>query len=346
MNLNPFVQTILTAQLTEYVGSLLPHLAGARITDLERLSYNPVSEVYRFTLGYDEGGETHRQTFVLKLYADSPDGMDRALKERHALFSLRGAHYPVPGVLAVEVEGSPLQRPFVIMEHIDGPTLEAAFTLADDTRRAELVAMFVNLLVDLHGRGASVLTPRMSSAPSPLALVNREVYALRTWANTALLSAYLPVIEWLYARRVDVPTSIPVITHRDFVPANVVLNERGMPHVLDWAWQVGDARFDLAWTLGALRRAGLAELADQVLAEYQRVTGGEVEGLLYFEVLVATRWLMMVHMQLREHLSYGRASQHSALLMSVLQPARDALAFVALHTGLEGLPAADDLLTA
>jgi aminoglycoside phosphotransferase (APT) family kinase protein len=252
----------------------------------------------------------------------------------------------VPGVLAVEVEGSPLQRPFVIMEHIDGPTLEAAFALADEARRVELVAMFVNLLVDLHGRGASVLTPRMTNTPSPLALVNREVYALRTWANTALLPAYLPVIEWLYAQRVDVPTSTPVITHRDFVPANVVLNARGMPHVLDWAWQVGDARFDLAWTLGALRRAGMPELADEVLAEYQRVTGGAVEGLRYFEVLAATRWLMATHMQLRDHLSYGREAQYSAALMSVLQPARDALAFVAQHTGLEGLPTADELLTA
>jgi len=333
----------LQTQLTDYAQTLLPPGVDARTAELERLTFNLDSEVYRFTLRYQEAALERSQTFIIKLYANTPDGMDRALKERHALFNLRGARYPVPGVLAMEVEKSPLGRPFVIMEHIDGQTFEDAISGADPARRAELVAQFVNLMTDLHGRSPAVLVARMTT-PSPLAMVNREIHTLRGLANTSQLHAYLPVVDWLYARRAEVPCDSPAIRHRDFVPSNVVLNPRGMPHVVDWAWQVGDPRYDLAWTLLALRRDGQVALATEILAEYERVTGAAVVGLTYFEVLASTRWLMGIGLDLRALLADGEMTQHAALMMSVLQSARDALTFIESQTDLD-LPDAEVLLT-
>jgi aminoglycoside phosphotransferase (APT) family kinase protein len=334
----------LKTQLAEYTASLFPASQNPQITELANLATGAHSEVYRFTLAYDEAGTSRAQQFVVKLYASTPDGMDRALKERHALFSLRGAHYPVPGVLAVEVEESPLERPFVIMEYIDGQRLDAALREADPAQRAELVGQFVNLMTDLHGRGTAVLTPRMQGLPSPNVLANREVYSLRQTVEGRLLGQYRPLIEWLYARRGSVPCSAPVVTHRDFVPSNVVLDPRGMPYVLDWAWQIGDPRYDLAWTLLTLERTGQAALAAQVLAEYERVTGGEVEGLGFYRVLVAARWLIETTVALRDHLSYGEHPQHAALMLAVLEPARAVLASVQAATGL-ALGAVEDVLS-
>jgi len=338
-------QNILQTQLTEYANTLLPPGVDARITQLNRLTFSPSSEVYRFTLTYDEAGLERNQTFIIKLYAKTPDGMDRALKERHALFNLRGAHYPVPGVMAMEIEKSPLERPFVIMEHIDGQTFAEGFanTNADPARRSELVAQFVNLMTDLHGRNPTVLVSRMTT-PSPLAMVNREIFTLRTLANTYQLHGYLPMVDWLYSHRAEFPCDNPAITHRDFVPSNIVLDPRGMPHVVDWGWQVGDPRYDLAWTLLALRRGGQSVLAAEIQAEYERVTGGAVVGLSYFEVLASIRWLMGVSQDLRGLLTDNQMTQHAAMMMSLLQPSRDALAFIAAHTGLE-LPSAEALLS-
>lgn len=333
----------LQAQLTDYARTLLPPNVDARAAELERLNISPASEVYRFGLHYEEQGLSRTQTFIIKLYDNTPDGMDRALKERHALFNLRGAHYPVPGVLAIEVENSPLGRPFVIMEHIDGQTFAEAFAHADTARRAELIAQFVNLMTDLHRRNPTVLVSRLA-ATSKLALVNREIYTLRGLANTYQLTEYLPLVDWLYNHRAEVPCETPVITHRDFVPSNIILNPRGMPYVVDWGWQVGDPRYDLAWALLALRREGQTTLAADILAEYQRVTGGVVEGLIFFEVLASTRWLMGISQELRGLLGQAKATQHAALMMSLLQPARDALAIIEAHTGLD-LPTAEVLLT-
>ena len=335
-------QNLLQTQLSDYARTLLPDGVDARITPLERLTFGPHSEVYRFILTYDEAGLERSQTFIIKLYANTPDGMDRALKERHALFNLRGAHYPVPGVLAMEVEKSPLERPFVIMEHIDGQTFEDAIANADPARRAELVAQFVNLMTDLHGRNPKVLVSRMTT-PSQLAMVNREIHTLRGIANTYQLQIYLPMVDWLYSHRTEVPCDAPAITHRDFVPSNVVMDSRGMPHVVDWGWQVGDPRYDLAWTLWALRRDGQAPLAAEILTEYERVTGGDVAGLTYFEVLAAIRWLMGVSQDLRGLLADEDMTQHAAMMMSLLQPARDAVAFIRTHIDLD-IPDAEVLL--
>jgi len=336
-------QNLLQTQLTDYARTLLPPGVDARTVQLERLTFNVYSEVYRFALNYAEAGLERTQTFIIKLYANTPDGMDRALKERHALFNLRGAHYPVPGVLAMEVEKSPLGRPFVIMEHLDGQTFEQAIASADPARRSELVAQFVNLMTDLHGRGTAVLVARMAT-PSPLAMVNREIHTLRGLANTPPLQAYLPLVDWLYAHRAEVPCEAPAITHRDFVPSNIILDARGMPHVVDWVWQVGDPRYDLAWALWALRRDGQSALASDVQTEYERVTGGEVVGLSYFEVLAAARWLVGVSQDLQAFLIEGQVTQHAALRISLLQPAHDALTFIQSRTGL-ALPAAEMLLS-
>lgn len=335
--------SVLQSQLTDYARTLLPPGVDARTADFARIAINPHSEVYRFALNYDEAGLERSQTFVIKLYANTPDGMDRALKERHALFHLRGAHYPVPGVLAMEIEDSPLERPFVIMEHIDGQTFADALSQATPARRAELVGQFVNLMTDLHRRNPAVLVSRMTT-PSPLAMVNREIYTMRGLATTHQLTEYLPLLDWLYAHRSGVPCATPVITHRDFVPSNIIFNERGMPYVLDWGWQIGDPRYDLTWTLWALRREGKSALADEVLAEYERATGSPVEGLRFFEVLTATRWLMGISQTARGLLGQARATEHAALMMSLIQPARDALAFIEAQTGLD-LPTADVLLT-
>lgn len=259
------------------------------IDEFELLKRGPHSEVYAFTLAYDEGGERTRQRLVLKTYADTVDGKDRALKERHALYHLRTARYAVPGVAALEVDDNPLGRPFILMEYVDGAPMAEVLPLVDDRGRTELAQQFVGLLTALHDLGHQVLVPRMG-ALSEFALVNREIHTMRSLAADYSLEALTPVLDWLYAQRVSAPR--PVITHRDFHPSNVLLNASGVPYVIDWVWQVSDPRYDLAATLGQLERGGDAGFANAVLAEYERVTGGAVAALDYFRVMAETRWLI------------------------------------------------------
>jgi aminoglycoside phosphotransferase (APT) family kinase protein len=132
-----------------------------------------------------------------------------------------------------------------------------------------------------------------------------------------------------------------VVNHRNYTLSNVIVGPSGAMSVVDWGWQIGDARFDLAWTLLDLERAGMAELRDEVLAEYERVTGAPVADLAYFEVIAALRWLMdAVHEARRA----GTLKPGQELLREAMLPAvREAAAKIAAHTGIE-LPAAEVLL--
>jgi aminoglycoside phosphotransferase (APT) family kinase protein len=265
---------------------------NARIDNLTQVNNGWASDVYTFTLRYDENGESSSQHLVLKTFADTTEGKDRALKERHALFNLRADRYPVPGVAAVEIDPIHLGTPFVVMEKIDGELLWDALQTADEYKRAELIRLFVGLLVDLHERSVEKLVP--NAKVTEHTLVNREVYNLRSLANQYERPEMLPVIEWLYERRKDAPTDRPVITHRDYHPWNVLLTEHGRPFVIDWGWQISDARYDLAWTLTLLERSGYGDLSKEVLAQYEAMTGKPVDHLDYFAVLATTRWLMEV----------------------------------------------------
>jgi aminoglycoside phosphotransferase (APT) family kinase protein len=280
---------------------------NARIDDLTQVNNGWASDVYTFTLRYEENGQSVGQNFVLKTYADTPDGKDRALKERHALFNLRADRYPVPGVAAVEIDPVYLGTPFVVMEKVDGELLWDALQTADEHKRAELIRLFVGLLVELHELGVEKLVP--NAKVSEHTLVNREVYTLRSLATHYERSEMLPVIDWLYERRKDVPTDRPVITHRDYHPWNVLLTEQGRPFVIDWGWQISDPRYDLAWTLTLLERSGYSDFRNEVLVQYEAMTGKPVEHLDYFEVLATTRWLMEVTNSLMFGINLREGSQ-------------------------------------
>jgi aminoglycoside phosphotransferase (APT) family kinase protein len=290
-NLNPLEQ--LETDLRAYYAGQPTTGSDPHVENLTQLNSGWASDVYAFTLRYDEAGETVRQNLILKAYANNVDGKDRALKERHALFKLRADHYPVPGVAAVEIDDVHIGRPFIIMEQVNGRLMWEAFQAADDTQRKELIRLFVGLLVDLHALGAGILTPNIKIG-GEFTLINREIYTLRGLVTTYGRDEFLPLVEWLYERRKGAPCHTPVVTHRDYHPWNVMLTDQGRPFVIDWGWQISDPRFDLAWTLTLMARSGYPEFRDQMLAEYERVTGGSVDELDYFEVLANTRWLLDV----------------------------------------------------
>lgn len=284
--------------LLDYLSDLPSTGKNPRISPLEPLQEGWASDIYRFTLTFDKGKKTVEKNLVIKTYTNSSDGKDRALKEKHALSKLNAAKYPVPDAPNVEIDPDIIGRPFVIMEYIEGTTMMTLIEDADPGTRQQLIKTFVGLLTDLHDLGPYVLVPSMKKA-SQWVLVNREIYTMRGLIQTYDLSEFSEIVEWLYDNRKRVPCDSPVVTHRDFHPWNVMMTDDGAPYVLDWGWQISDPRFDIAWTVTLLERSGYAELADEILTEYETVTGASVDELDYFKVLATTRWLINIVNSLR-----------------------------------------------
>jgi aminoglycoside phosphotransferase (APT) family kinase protein len=334
-------ELILRNQLQAYLAGQPETGENARVESLRRIGGRGASGVYAFELVHDEAGEAVTQKLVLKTYPASAEGVDRALKERHALYHLRTARYPVPAVVSVETETDLLGGPFVIMQQVEGRTLGAALETADERERRGLVAQFVGLLVDLHDRGPEALVRREIAPLSEHALITREIHTMRVHAGQREQQEFLPVIDWLFTRRKHVASGGMVVNHRNFTLSNVIVDPSGRMSVVDWGWQLGDARFDLAWALLDLERNGLAGLRDEVLAEYERVTGRPVADLPYFEAVAALRWLMdTVHDARRAGILDGGQDR---LREAMLPAVADAASRIAVVTGIE-LPGAADLL--
>lgn len=319
-------------QLLEYYVNQPDVGENPEILDFASLSSGWASDVYAFTLRYEEAGQSVRQRLVLKTFTDNMDGIDRALKERHALFNLRSARYPVPGVSRVETDAVHIGKPFIVMEQVEGHLLADLLETADESERHALVELFVGLMTQLHSLSAKVLVPSLQPV-SEFALVNREVHTLRGLVQQYGLTELAPLVDWLYTNRKSVPSPEPVITHRDFHPWNILLTSSGVPYVIDWGWQLSDARYDLAWTLTLLERSGFGTLRDAILAEYERVTGGVVQQLSYFEVLATTHWLFNITHSIRtgDALREGAAATFRT---AMVEPVHQAFKLLTTRTGV------------
>ncbi len=336
------MNTPLVASLQYYIANLPWVGQHVAIESFEPLKLGIDSEVYRFTVAYDENGQRIRDTFALKVYQDTSDGKDRALKERHALHHLRAAHYAVPGVLVAEIDPEYLGRPFIIMEYVESQTMQQRITdTADDPAAREALARtFAQLLAALHQHDYKLLVPRMAEL-STYALINREIHTMRGLIHDYGQAELSPVLDWLHAERQRSGTPQIAVTHRDFHPSNVLLTDDGVPYVVDWGWQISDARYDLAWTLAQLTREGQADFAAHMLDEYTRINTAGGEALGYFTLLAETRWLISVWARVRH--GFERADERDAYRESVREAVQAALSLLTCETGVT-LPTAQQLL--
>ncbi len=333
------MSTELQSQLRVYCYVKFDYYDQVEINDLKIIVSNPESSVYSFTLRYNQNGEAKSDSLILKTFTDDVYGKDRTLKERHALKQLHYRGYPVPRPVASEVDAGHIGQPFIIMEQVQGQKLSDVLASSSESRQHALLTPFVQLLVDLHTMNIKALVDNLL-VQDEYTLIKRELYNLKPLV--APYESLKPILAWLNEHRDEVPCPRPSINHRDFVPQNVILTDEGKQVVLDWGWQIGDPRADLAWLMSDLEREGKDELSEFILSEYERLDGNPVENLGYFKVLANLRWLVGVgkDFQVNHALQNGAGARVRAELQPLLG---QALESIGVSTGL-ALPTVEGLL--
>jgi aminoglycoside phosphotransferase (APT) family kinase protein len=324
--------------LLSYYLKNFPTRSNIKVSAVETLTSGFASDVYSFHLAYNEDGAAHSENLILKTYPAGAVGADRALRERHALDNLHTEGFPVPQPITLEVEHVDMERSFIVMQRIEGRVLWEAFESASDAEKRDLTALFTGLLADLHGLPFEVLVPRLL-VRDEYTLIKREIYNLRAMITQQQREELSPVADWLHARRDSVPCKRPRITHRDYHPWNVLLtaDDSGYPYrayVIDWDWQIGDPRYDVAWMATLMERSGFADFRANALAEYERLTGAPLENFEYFEVLANARWLVNV----THSLETGAGLRNGAgerFRQFVATPIQRAKAMIRARTGIE-----------
>jgi aminoglycoside phosphotransferase (APT) family kinase protein len=134
------------------------------------------------------------------------------------------------------------------MEHVAGQQIWEALEHVDQPTQDRLTRLFVTHLVALHALDPQVLESGITQA-HPYAFIDRELGQLRRDSERSPHPTLTEVVGWLEQRKEAVPCLQPAILHRDYHPWNVLVDAVERLWVVGWDWSIGDARFDLAWTL-------------------------------------------------------------------------------------------------
>lgn len=277
------------AGLQGYLGS------AYLVRDLTNLSMGWESDVYGFTL--ENAATGHATARVLRLYFGRHAAYT-AEREATALRLLRQAGYPVPQVYTVETEAAALGRPFMIMQRVRGGLLWSLMLPLDTPQAEAHLDQFCRLLVKLHQLAWQTL-PAEDVARLPRRDVAEQLAFLEGMMARHPLDGFGEGWDWLRGRQETIPPVPLAMVHWDFHPANVLFNPPDQYAVIDWTQaEIGDPRFDLAWTLLLAGTQASWDAAGRIQAGYAAQGGAVGPELDFFMAAVCLRRLSAVMVSL------------------------------------------------
>ncbi len=328
----------LQARLQRYCERAFPAKRDIQVRNLVDITSGWECDVYSFHLEHGARCERRGDELILRMYLGGDIGLTGSSQEFHAMTRLHGIGYPVPEVLALEQDSSPLGRPFVIMEAIEGRVLWQVLRGSDEEEPWDLLRMFTGLFARLHAlewRRFAHGTPGRDAA-APFAFADRELARCRSLLAPLPECGLHAYVEWCEARRDQVPCREPSPIHWDYHPSNLLLRDDGSAVVIDWTQaETSDARFDLAWTLVVVGTQQNAEWRDFVLEEYERLRGAHAAHLDWFEVIVGVKRLGFVLVALAEGPeSLGMRADAIADIAGLMAPLRRVYDLLVERTGI------------
>ena len=216
--------------LEQYLKGKFSNLGALSIAGLEKLPDGWESDNYLLTIEYGSIPRA-RTNWVWRIYSGA-GSQAKATEEFNSMKKLLAAGYPVPHVFLLETEHSPVDRPFVIMEYIQGEVMWDLLDRVPVHRQAQLLDQFCRLFVQLHNLDWKQFDDSLPD-DEPFLFIDR-------WLNEArgVLQNYpevdgSPFLEWVAARRELLACEHPSPAHQDFHPGNILVKADGSATVID-----------------------------------------------------------------------------------------------------------------
>lgn len=241
---------------------------GAKLRTMVRLAGGVSADVYRLDLDLSDGGAT---SLVLRVHGASHSGLSAEV-EYLLLQALHRGGVPVPKPLLVDVSGSVLADPFLVMSFVDGTS---AVPAAQENRHIDVMA---DVLAEIHALPTAGL-PALPARNDPLPEVLDYLPDSAEWED---LRAHLrSLTDTGYVES-------PKLLHGDFWPENLLWKNGNVEAILDWEdAALGDPLSDVACCRLELRyKFGLAAM-QRFTEAYARRRIVDGERLALWEVYVA-----------------------------------------------------------
>jgi len=250
--------TALETRLADYLAHRMPDASDMQVDDLARIHGGSSQETFRFRARWQRAGRSEERRLILRRAPEA--GLVNAERDlEFTVYSaLAGSGVPIPTAHFLELDGHWLDRPFFIMDLVDGKP--GHFFFSNDPYEGQSQAVgrnFWNHLGTLAAQDHRALgLASLRNGDADDAYWSRE---LDHWE--AALDAGEAVIEptvrgalrWL-RRNPPPPAAKPAIVHGDYRCGNFLFLPDGrVSAVLDWEMcHVGDPLEDIAWALNPM----------------------------------------------------------------------------------------------
>jgi aminoglycoside phosphotransferase (APT) family kinase protein len=278
--------------ISNYLSSIYEERSDIHVYNLQNITSGWETEIWAFDVDWTENGEKWFQKLVARIYPGK-NAAKKAERESSTMKILVELRYPVPEVHIVELDSQYFGQPFIIMDRIEGTTIDDRLHEDED----KWTEVFHHLFVNLHRLDWKKMHPNPSSIPSndPFFYIKTTIMDYEHQLGYFKKPELLPIIEWMRKRTSDVPCDKLSIIHGDFHTFNILVDKLDQPFVIDWgASSIADLRTDVAWTLLLSFAYDSRELRNRILSGYESTLGSDLEQIEYFEVLATLRRLIDV----------------------------------------------------
>jgi aminoglycoside phosphotransferase (APT) family kinase protein len=292
---------ILREQIENYLRHKMPEAKGISVSGLFRIPGGASRETWSFDARWREKGKEVSQGFIMRRDPDASVLETERDIEFRVMDALWGTAVPVPKMHWLETDPQWLNRPFVVMERVDGCETNPQ-TLAVDPNyakaRSRLARRFAEVLAAIHhvdwrGLGLDFLgVPESPAHCGPMEIAKWE----RILDQEAIEPR--PVLRVAFAwlrKHLPPPAQKIVLVHADFRAGNFLYTEDGeMKAFLDWEMvHLGDPMEDVAWAcMRVWRWAGNELIGGFVEREefyrlYEELSGFKIDrqAINFWEVL-------------------------------------------------------------
>lgn len=241
-------------RIAAYLTHRMPAARSMQIEGLRRIPGGASRETWSFDASWEEDHAPCRGGFILRRDPDASLLVTEREREYTIYQALDGTAVPVPRARWLEPDPCWLDRPFFIMDRIDGCQTSGDLLAGPEYEavRPTVAARKMQILAALHALdwralGLDVLSPPEAAAEC----AGRELAHWRSIITAEALEPQ-PVLEaamaWL-AANLPPPASRIVLVHGDYRTGNFLYNSQGqILGVLDWEMaHLGDPMEDLAW---------------------------------------------------------------------------------------------------
>jgi len=319
--------------LETYLKNRFSNKPALTILRLDKIADGWESDNHVLTVEYGEGHRT-QEDWVWRIYSGE-GSQGKAAREFNSLKKLFAAGYPVPQVFLLEIEHSPVDRPFIIMEYIPGEVMWEMIDSTPSDRRTQLIDQFCQSFAQLHALDWRLFDDNLP-ADAPFFFIDRWMDGARNAVQKFPKLNLASFLEWVATRRNQFACHCPAPIHHDFHPGNVLVTMDSRAVVIDWTgFDVTDFRFDFAWTLVLAHAYSPWGLRDRILQGYQHHAGKPVEQLEVFEAIACMRRLFSVAVSLtQDALKMGMNAQAAEAMRANMEPHRRIYQLFVQHTGL------------